>query len=59
VSSATKEVELTVGGVVVPRALTHAPWPDPHMDIETYDPDADLMALNMGPSTPPPTACSA
>ena len=25
---------------------------DPHMDIEEYDPDADLMALNMGPQHP-------
>jgi NADH-quinone oxidoreductase subunit D len=52
VSSATQEVELTVGGVVVPRALTHAPWPDPHLDIDAYDPEADLMALNMGPQHP-------
>jgi NADH-quinone oxidoreductase subunit D len=25
---------------------------DPHLDIERYDPDADLMALNMGPQHP-------
>lgn len=29
-----------------------APRPDPHLDIETYDADADLMALNMGPQHP-------
>ncbi|TNE83986.1 MAG: NADH-quinone oxidoreductase subunit D [Deltaproteobacteria bacterium] len=28
------------------------PRVDPHMDIEDYDPDADLMALNMGPQHP-------
>ncbi|MFT7518957.1 MAG: NADH-quinone oxidoreductase subunit D, partial [Kiritimatiellia bacterium] len=27
-------------------------WPDPHLDIDTYDADADLMALNMGPQHP-------
>ena len=25
---------------------------DPHLDIESYDPEADLMALNMGPQHP-------
>ena len=25
---------------------------DPHLDIETYDPSADLMALNLGPQHP-------
>jgi NADH-quinone oxidoreductase subunit D len=25
---------------------------DPHLDIEAYDPEADLMALNMGPQHP-------
>ena len=24
---------------------------DPHLDIETYDPSADLMVLNLGPGT--------
>ena len=25
---------------------------DPHLDIETYDPGADLMVLNLGPQHP-------
>lgn len=42
----------TVGGVSVPVELISAPWADPFMDIEEYDPDADLMVLNMGPQHP-------
>ena len=29
-----------------------APWPDPYLDIEAYDPEADLMVLNLGPQHP-------
>ena len=36
----------------VPNALSGVELPDPHMDIEDYDPDADLMVLNMGPQHP-------
>jgi len=36
----------------VPVALTSAPWPDPFLDVETYEPDADAMAINMGPQHP-------
>jgi len=43
---------VTIGGVTVPLELTQAPWPDPHLDIDKYDPDADMMALNMGPQHP-------
>ena len=43
---------VSVGGVDVPLALTQAPWPNPHLDIEDYDPDADMMVLNMGPQHP-------
>jgi NADH-quinone oxidoreductase subunit D len=42
----------TVGGVRVPIDLITPPWPDPYMDIDDYDPDADLMVLNMGPQHP-------
>ena len=27
-------------------------WVNPHLDIDEYDPEADLMALNMGPQHP-------
>jgi NADH-quinone oxidoreductase subunit D len=43
---------ITIGGIEVPRALTEQPWGDAYLDIESYDPEADLMALNMGPQHP-------
>jgi NADH-quinone oxidoreductase subunit D len=43
---------ITIGGIEVPRALTEQPWADAYLDIESYDPEADLMALNMGPQHP-------
>ncbi len=42
----------TVGGVRVPVHLLIPNLPDPFMDIEDYEPDADLMVLNMGPQHP-------
>ena len=27
-------------------------WPDPYLDVETYDPEGDLMVLNLGPQHP-------
>jgi len=41
-----------VGGLRAPAHLVGLPRPDPHMDLEDYDPDADLMALNWGPQHP-------
>lgn len=41
-----------VGGVRVPVELIGPKWADPHMDLDEYDPEADLMALNMGPQHP-------
>jgi NADH-quinone oxidoreductase subunit D len=43
---------ITIGGIEIPRALTEEPWADAYLDIESYDPEADLMALNMGPQHP-------
>ena len=43
---------LSVGGVEVPIELTTPPWPDPYLDIDEYDAEGDLMALNMGPQHP-------
>ncbi len=40
------------GGVRVPAHLIQDGRADPYLDIEDYDPDADLMALNMGPQHP-------
>lgn len=42
----------TVAGVRVPVDLLLPAWPDPYMDLEQYDPEADLVALNMGPQHP-------
>jgi len=42
----------TVGGVRVPVELLTPNLPDPLLDVEEYDPDADLMVLNMGPQHP-------
>lgn len=41
-----------VGGTRVPVELLSPTLPDPFMNIEDYDPDADLMVLNMGPQHP-------
>ncbi len=41
-----------VGGVRVPVELVQDGWVDPHMRLEDYDPEADLMAINMGPQHP-------
>lgn len=27
-------------------------WPDPYLDVETYDPEGDLMVMNLGPQHP-------
>jgi len=43
---------IDVGGLQVPVELTRAPWADPYLDLDTYDPEADLMAINMGPQHP-------
>lgn len=43
---------MQVGGVTVPVDLVTAGWPDPQMRLEDYDPEADLMAINMGPQHP-------
>ncbi len=47
---ATRHVE--VGGVRVPYELVVDPWPDPYLDLDAYDPDADLMPINWGPQHP-------
>jgi NADH-quinone oxidoreductase subunit D len=49
-AAAVRHVE--IGGVRMPRHLVAESWPDPHFDLSTYDPDAELMALNMGPQHP-------
>ncbi|NOY24869.1 MAG: NADH-quinone oxidoreductase subunit D, partial [Oligoflexia bacterium] len=41
-----------IGGVRVPVDLVGTGWPDPYLDIDSYDPESDLMALNMGPQHP-------
>jgi NADH-quinone oxidoreductase subunit D len=41
-----------IGGVRIPYHLTLLTRPDPYLDIDSYDPEADLMALNMGPQHP-------
>lgn len=50
-ASQLREIDLPVGGVRVPAALV-GPWPDPHLDIDDYEAESDLMALNMGPQHP-------
>jgi NADH-quinone oxidoreductase subunit D len=40
------------GGVRVPAKLAELSRVNPYLDIEDYDPEADLMALNMGPQHP-------
>ena len=43
---------IEVAGVRMPYHLTVWPVPDPYLDIDRYDPEADLMALNKGPQHP-------
>ena len=52
VLAGTEVRTIEVGGVMVPVELVRRPWSDPHLDLDTYDPEADLMALNMGPQHP-------
>ena len=47
----TVPVELA-GGLRAPSHLVGLPRPDPYLDVDDYDPDADLMALNWGPQHP-------
>jgi NADH-quinone oxidoreductase subunit D len=37
---------------MTPVALARAPWPDPYMNVDDYDPEADLMVINLGPQHP-------
>ena len=37
---------------LVPGAVAPIQRADPYLDIETYDPEADLMVLNLGPQHP-------
>jgi NADH-quinone oxidoreductase subunit D len=37
---------------MTPIALARAPRPDPYLDIDDYDPEADLMVMNLGPQHP-------
>ena len=41
-----------VGGLSLPAAITGRPRPNPHLRVEDYEPEADAMALNMGPQHP-------
>ncbi len=43
---------LDIGGVSVPAELVKSSWADPWLDIDDYDAESDLMALNMGPQHP-------
>ncbi|MCC6664198.1 MAG: hypothetical protein IT375_10670, partial [Polyangiaceae bacterium] len=37
---------------LVPGAVAPIERADPYLDIESYDPEADLMVLNLGPQHP-------
>jgi NADH-quinone oxidoreductase subunit D len=37
---------------MTPVALARAPWPDPYLNVDDYDPEADLMVINLGPQHP-------
>lgn len=41
-----------IGGVRVPYELTRVPRTNPHRPLSEYQPEADAMALNMGPQHP-------
>ena len=34
------------------RPAVVRPWADPYLDIEAYDPEGDLLVLNLGPQHP-------
>jgi len=37
---------------VAPVRASVRPWPDPYLDVEQYDPEGDLLVLNLGPQHP-------
>jgi len=41
-----------VGGIEVPVELVQPIWRDPYLDLDDYDAESDLMALNLGPQHP-------
>ncbi len=41
-----------VGGLDVPVELIQPTWGDPYLDLDDYDAESDVMALNLGPQHP-------
>jgi NADH-quinone oxidoreductase subunit D len=41
-----------VGGMRLPVEISRLPRSNPYLDVETYEPEADVLALNMGPQHP-------
>jgi len=39
-------------GSDAPRPLVAPPRPDPYLDVDAYDPEGDLLVLNLGPQHP-------
>ncbi len=42
----------SVGGLDVPVELIKPAWGDPYLDLDSYEAESDVMALNLGPQHP-------
>lgn len=43
---------VSIGGLELPLEITRLPRSNPYLDIDDYDPEGDLLSLNLGPQHP-------
>ena len=43
---------ISIGGLQLPVEITNLPRANPYLDIDDYDPEGDLLSLNLGPQHP-------
>ena len=43
---------VSIGGLELPVEITGLPRENPYLDIDEYDPEGDLLSLNLGPQHP-------
>jgi NADH-quinone oxidoreductase subunit D len=43
---------VSIGGLKLPVAITGLPRANPYMDMDDYDPEGDLLSINLGPQHP-------
>ena len=52
ISSPSAAQTIQLGHLSLPVEITNIPRSDPYMDIDDYDPEGDLLSLNLGPQHP-------